>query len=48
MKDQTNQTDSPEQSNDEAMRERMREALRPKPMSERAARALFGDTPPKQ
>lgn len=48
MKDQTNQTDSTEQSNDEAMRERMREALRPKTMSERAARALFGNTTPKQ
>lgn len=45
---QTNQTDRPEQSNNEVMRERMREALRPKPMSERAARSLFGDTTPEQ
>ena len=36
--------DTPKQSNDEVMRERIREALRPKPMSDKTARALFGDT----
>lgn len=40
--------DTTKQSNDEVMRERIREALRPKPMSDKAARALFGDTEEKR